>query len=91
MALPKRAPLIGSVALLRILVTGITVASVGGMTMYANAHRYDAAAPLQPAAATTAAAPAPSSATTRTTTGRIQLSAGVPITTAAPVTRTHRS
>ena len=91
MAPRKRRPLIGSVAVLRILVTGITVASLGGMTAYANAHLYDTAAPLQPAAAKAAATPARATTTTRTTTGRIQLSPGVPITTAAPITKTHRS
>jgi hypothetical protein len=84
----KRKPLVSSVAVLRALATGITMLSLGGMTAYATAHLHDSAAPLKPAAATAAPAPA---VTTRTTTGRIQLSAGVPTTTARPVTTTHRS
>jgi hypothetical protein len=84
----KHRPLISSVTALRILATGITALSLGGMTSYASGHLYNTAAPLQPATVQTAATPA---TTTRTTTGRIQLSGGVPITTAKPVTKTHRS
>jgi hypothetical protein len=88
----KRRPLISSVTVLRILATGITALSLGGMTIYASGHLYNTVAPLQPTAPRAAATPAPAAATTtRTTTGRIQLSAGVPTTTAAPVTKTHRS
>jgi hypothetical protein len=88
----KRKPLIGSVTALRILATGITALSLGGMSIYASGHLYNTTAPLQPTAAQTAATPAPAAATTtRTTTGRIQLSVGVPTTTAKPVTKTHRS
>lgn len=89
MAAPKRKPLIRSLNALRLLATGITALSLGGMGAYANAHLYSATAPLQPVAPLTEA---PATVTTaRTTTGRIQLSAGVPTTTAAPVTKTHRS
>ena len=87
MPVPKRRPLITSVAALRALAAGITLLSLGGMTAYATDHFRDAAAPLHPAASP-AAAPA---VTTRTTTGRIQLSAGVTTTTAKPVTTTRRS
>jgi len=62
--------------------------SLGGMAAYATDHLHNTAAPLQPAVATPATAPA---VTTRTTTGRIQLSAGVATTTAKPVTTTRRS
>jgi len=84
----KRKPLVSSVAVLRALATGITMLSLSGMTAYATAHLHDGAAPLKPAAATAAPARV---VTTRTTTGRIQLSAGMPTTTARPVTTTHRS
>lgn len=85
---PKPRPLISSVTTLRMLAAGITILSLAGMTGYAADHVRNGAAPLQPTAVQTqAAAPA----ATRTTTGRIQLSVGVPTTTAAPVTKTHRS
>ena len=87
MASQQRRHLISSVTVLRILATGITALSLGGMSVYASGHLYNAAAPLQPAAAQAAA---PATTTTRTT-GRIQLSGGVPTTTAKPVTKTHRS
>lgn len=88
----KRKPLISSVTALRILATGITALSLGGMTVYASDHLYNTTAPLQPVAAQTATTPAPAATTTtRTTTGRIQLSVGVSTTTARPVTKTHRS
>ena len=86
---PKRTPLVTSVAVLRALAVGITMLSLGGMTVYAGDHLRNSTAPLQPGAALTSAPVAPS--TTRSTTGRIQLSAGVPSTTARPVTSTHRS
>jgi hypothetical protein len=86
----KSSPLIRSVTLVRILAAGITMLSLGGMTVYASDHLYNAAAPLQPATARTAA-PVATSPTARTTTGRIQLSAGVPTTTTPPITKTHRS
>jgi hypothetical protein len=87
----RRKPLISSVTILRILATGITALSLGGMTIYASGHLYNTVAPLQPTAPRAAATPAPSATTTTRTTGRIQLSAGVPTTSAAPVTKTHRS
>lgn len=83
----KRKPLVSSVAVLRALAAGITMLSLSGMTAYASAHLHESAAPLKPAAA---AAPTPV-VTTRTTTGRIQLSAGVPTTTKKPVTTTRHS
>lgn len=82
----KRKPFISSVAAVRALAFGITMLSLGGMTAYAGDHLRNNAAPLQPSAAQTA-----TTTTTRTSTGRIQLSAGVPTTTARPVTKTHRS
>lgn len=88
MSTGKPKPLITSVAALRVLVTGLTVFSLGGMTAYAADHVRNSAAPLQPAAVPT---PAVVTTTTGTTTGRIQLSVGVPTTTARPVTTTHRS
>ena len=84
----KRKPLVSSVVVLRALATGITMLSLGGMSAYASAHLHENAAPLKPAAATAAPAPV---VTTRTTTGRIQLSAGVPTTTKKPVTTTRHS
>ena len=87
MPVQKRRPLVSSVAALRALAAGITLLSLGGMAAYATDHFHDAAAPLHPAAAT----PAVPAVTTRTTTGRIQLSAGVGTTTAKPVTTTRRS
>ncbi len=90
MAVHERRHLISSVTALRILATGITALSLGGMSVYASGHLYNTAAPLQPVAAQTAA-PTTTPTTTRTTTGRLQLSAGVPTTTAKPVTKTHRS
>jgi len=85
----KPRPLISSVATLRALAAGITVLSLAGMTGYAADHIRNAAAPLQPPAASQTQTVAPT--TTRTTTGRIQLSIGVPTTTVAPITKTHRS
>ena len=84
----KRKPLVSSVVVLRALATGITMLSLGGMSAYASAHLHENAAPLKPAAATAAPAPV---VTTRTTTGRIQLSAGVPTTSKKPVTATRHS
>lgn len=86
---PKRKPLVTSVAVLRALAVGITMLSLGGMTIYAGDHLRNSTAPLQPSAARISAPVTPT--TTRPTTGRIQLSAGVPTTTARPVTTTHRS
>lgn len=86
----KPKPLITSVAALRALAVGITMLSLGGMSVYAGDHLRNNAAPLQPSAAQTAT-PAATTTTARTSTGRIQLSAGVPTTTARPVTKTHRS
>lgn len=86
---PKPTPLVTSVAVLQALAVGITMLSLGGMTLYASDHLRNSAAPLQPSAARTATPV--TTTTTRTTTGRIQLSAGVPSTTARPVTSTHRS
>jgi hypothetical protein len=84
-----RSPLIGSVALLRIIATGITTLSLVGMNAYAADHLRNTAAPLQPAAAQ---ASTPKAATTTTaSTGRLQLSRGVATTTVRPVTSTHSS
>jgi hypothetical protein len=79
-------PLVTSVNVLRSLAAGITLLSLAGMTAYAGGHLHNAAAPLQPAAATTAAA------TTSTSTGRLQLSRTVTTTsTSRAVTTTHHS
>lgn len=85
----KPRPLISSVATLRALAAGITILSLAGMTGYAADHVRNNAAPLQPPAAAQTQTAAP--ATTRTTTGRIQLSIGVQTTTVPPITKTHRS
>jgi hypothetical protein len=84
----KRSPLISSVNALRAMAAGVTLLSLAGMTAYAGGHLHNIAAPLQPAAAQTAA---PTTATTTTTTGRLQLSRGVATSTARPVTTTHHS
>jgi hypothetical protein len=83
----KRSPLISSVNALRAMAAGVTLLSLAGMTAYAGGHLHNIAAPLQPAAAQTAA---PTTATT-TTTGRLQLSRGIATSTARPVTTTHHS
>jgi hypothetical protein len=84
----RRSPLVSSVDLLAGLAAGIMVLSLAGMTVYAGGHLHNAAAPLQPAAAT--AAP-PASTTATSTTGRLQLSRTVTTTTTRPVTITHHS
>jgi hypothetical protein len=86
----KRSPLISSVNALRAMAAGVTLLSLAGMTAYAGGHLHNIAAPLQPAAAQTAA-PTTATATTTTTTGRLQLSRGVATSTARPVTTTHHS
>ncbi len=93
MGSPRRRPLISSVTVLRLLATGVTALSLGGMTVYASGHLYNTSAPLQPVAPQAATAPVPATVTTttRSGTGRIQLSPGVPTTTVQPVTKTHRS
>ena len=84
-----RKPLVTSVNVLRGLAAGITLLSLAGMTAYAGGHLHNAAAPLQPAAATTAA---PAAVTTSTSTGRLQLSRTVTTTsTSRAVTTTHHS
>ena len=83
----RRSPLVRSATALRLIAAGITMLSLGGMSVYGSCHLRNTAAPLQPAVAP-AAAPV---TTTTTTTGRIRLSAGVVTTTARPVTTTHRS
>jgi hypothetical protein len=84
----KRSPLVSSVDVLTSVAAGIMVLSLAGMTVYAGDHLRNAAAPLQPAAAT--AAPR-ATTTTTSTTGRLQLSRTVPTTTTRPVTITHHS
>ena len=80
-------PLVRSINALRGLAAGITMLSLAGMTAYAGGHLHNASAPLQPAAAATAAP-----ATTSSTTGRLQLSRTVTTTaTARAVTTTHHS
>ena len=83
----RRSPLVTSVNMLRGLAAGITMLSLAGMTAYAGGHLHNAAAPLQPVAAATAAP-----ATTSTSTGRLQLSRTVTTTTSTrAVTSTHHS
>jgi hypothetical protein len=84
----RRSPLVSSVDVLASLAAGIMVLSLAGMTVYAGDHLRNAAAPLQPAAAT--AAPRATAATSSTT-GRLQLSRTVQTTTTRPVTITHHS
>jgi hypothetical protein len=86
----RRSPLVSSVDVLSSLAAGIMVLSLAGMTVYAGDHLRNAAAPLQPAAAT-AAPRATTTTTTTSTTGRLQLSRTVPTTTTRPVTTTHHS
>jgi hypothetical protein len=85
-----RSPLVGSVDALLAVAAGVMALSLGGMTLYAGSHLHNADAPLQPAAVTAAPAAAAKTTTTNTT-GRLQLSRGITITTTLPVTRTHRS
>jgi hypothetical protein len=88
----KRSPLISSVNALRAMAAGVTLLSLAGMTAYAGGHLHNIAAPLQPAAAQTAApTTATATTTTTTTTGRLQLSRGIATSTARPVTTTHHS
>jgi len=82
-----RKPLVTSVNVLRSLAAAITMLSLAGMTAFAGGHLHNAAAPLQPAAAS--AAPVP--VTTSSTTGRLQLSRTVTTTTSTRVTSTHHS
>ena len=84
----KRSPLITSVNVLRTTAAGITLLSLAGMTAFAGGHLRNTAAPLQPVAAATVA---PAAATTTGTTGRLQLSRGIAVTTARPITITHHS
>lgn len=80
-------PLVTSVNVLRGLAAGITMLSLAAMTAYAGGHLHNAAAPLQPVAAATAAP-----AATSTSTGRLQLSRTVTTTsTSRAVTTTHHS
>jgi hypothetical protein len=73
------------------MAAGVTLLSLAGMTAYAGGHLHNIAAPLQPAAAQTAAPTTATATTTTTTTGRLQLSRGVATSTARPVTTTHHS
>jgi hypothetical protein len=85
---PKRSPIVTSVNAVRALAAGITMLSLAGMTVYAGDHLHNQGAPLQPAAAATAA---PAAQTQTSTTGRLQLSRGVQTTTTRAVTTTHHS
>lgn len=81
---PTHNPLIRSATVLQALAAAITLLSLGGMSAYASTHVRNTAAPLQP--------PAQSAAPSTTSSiGRLQLSRGVAITTARPVTITRRS
>lgn len=85
---PKRSPLVSSVNAIRALAAGITMLSLAAMTVYAGDHLHNRSAPLQPAAAASAA---PTPTTTTSSTGRLQLTRGVPTTTTRAVTTTHHS
>ena len=90
---PRRAtrPLIGSTLVLRALVAAITLSSFGGMSIFASENLYAANAPLQPAAAATAAPAATTAPTTATTTPTTTTRRSVTSTSTAPVTRTKQS
>lgn len=80
MAPKVHVPLVRSPNALRALAAGITMLSLSGMTVYASEHVHNAAAPLQPAAASS---PAP--------TPRLRLDRAIVTSTKRPLTSPHSS